>query len=234
MSPAIAPDTASGRLATEEMDSPVSTAPFRAAMPPKSTAHKAHAAAQAHPGTALHHRVPNVGVAFEFAGKPRREGAGSCPCAGGGGTGRGPTGTEHTAGAFGPASQAAEHPGRHDHFHGHAGPGLSHVQAHGRQVAVELLGGLEKSQRTEQPEKHGAASAGQGSAVADELAHRAVKGPEEPDVEHQQQQLGAHHPAPGFEHLVGGLGAAHGESQGGWCSTGHPPRYSAPHTPAKA
>ena len=36
MSPAIAPDTASGRLATEEMDSPVSTAPFRAAMPPNA------------------------------------------------------------------------------------------------------------------------------------------------------------------------------------------------------
>ena len=181
---------------------------------PKCPAHKAYAAAQAHAGTALHHRVPDVGVAFELAGKPCREGTGGSSRAGGCGTGRSPSGTEHTAGAFGPASQAAEHPGRHDHLHGHAGAGLGHVQTHGRQIAVELLGGLEKSQGAEQPEEHRTAPTGQRPAVADELAHRAVKGPEEPHVEHQQQQLGAHHPAPGFEHLVGSLGASHSVGQG--------------------
>ena len=181
---------------------------------PKCPAHKSYAAAQAHAGTALHHRVPDVGVAFELAGKSRREGTGGSTRAGGCGTGRRPTGTKHTAGAFGPASQAAEHPCRHDHLHGHAGTGLGHIQPHSCQVAVKFLGGLEKSQGAKQPEEHRAAPAGQSAAVADELAHRAVKSPEEPHVEHQQQQLGTHHPAPGFEHLVGGLGASHSEGQG--------------------
>ena len=180
----------------------------------KGPSHKAHASAQAHTGAALHHRVSHIGISFEFTGKSRREGTGSCPGTGGGGTGGGPGSTKHSSSTFPTASQAAEDPGGHDHFHGHAGPCLGHVQAHGRQVAVKLLGGFEKRQRAEQPEEHRTPSAGKRPAIADELPHRAVKGPEKPDIEHQKQKLGPHHPAPGLEHLAGGLGAAHGVGQG--------------------
>ena len=51
---------------------------------------------------------------------------------------------------------------------------------------------------------------GQRAAVGNELADRRVEGAQEPHIEHQEQQLGADHPAPALEDPRGGFRRAHG------------------------
>ena len=101
--------------------------------------HKSNTASGAHTGTAFHHSVANIAVAFELAGKPgrksvgRRSGAGSSRCA---------AASEYAAGASGPAADAADDPCRHQKLHAHAGTGLGHVKPDRRQIAVKPLGGF--------------------------------------------------------------------------------------------
>ena len=177
----------------------------------KSTSHEASAAAETHTGTALHDRVTDIGVGIEPGCKACSKAA--CRCAGSGCSSTSTGTAKDAASRSCSTSHAGNDPRCHHEFHTHAGAGLGHIQAHGSQIAVKPLGALQIGQCTEQPEENTSLAGCQRTAVADELSHGGRETSEEPDIHHQQKQLGTNHTAPGLEDVSGTLGGAHGKCQ---------------------
>ena len=108
-----------------------------------------------HAGTAGHHSVTDIGVALELVGKAAKESAaGSAGCTRSSGrAGSSCAGALEDAARCAAAmpADAGDHPGGHEKLHAHAGAGLGHIEPQGRQIGIELLGGLEEGKHAEQP-----------------------------------------------------------------------------------
>ena len=171
----------------------------------ESPGYKARGPAGAHSRTAGDHRVTHVGIALELVCEASEETASGSRARDACRTARGGTRSLEDASCRTAvtAGKAGDSPGSEQKLHAHAGAGLGYVQPHGRQIGIELLGGLQEGQHAEQPQEHIAHAGRERAAVADKRANRRVKGPQEPDVHDQQQKLRAHHPAPGAEHVAG-------------------------------
>ena len=118
----------------------------------KGSAHKSNRSTGAHTLTALYNSIANVTVALEFVCEP----CGETACCGTGTCGS--CTTEYITGTSCSVSNACHNSCRHQKLHTHTGTGLGYIEAHCRQIRVELLRGLKESQRTEQPEEYAAVS----------------------------------------------------------------------------
>ena len=178
----------------------------------KGPSNKSCTTAEAHAGTTFNNSITNIGIGTESGSKSCSKT--SC-CRSGSGCSRTSARTaKDTACGSGTAANTGNNPGCHQQFHTHTGSGLSHIQAHGSQIAVKSLSALQICQGAEHPEEDTSLSCGQSAAVAYELAHGGSKASQEPNIHNQEQQLRTNHSAPGLEHIVGTLGCAHGKSQG--------------------
>ena len=168
--------------------------------------------AEAHACTTFNNSITNIGIGTESGSKACSKT--SC-CRSGSGCSRTSARTaKDTACGSGTAANTGNNPGCHQQFHTHTGSCLSHIQAHGSQIAVKSLGALQICQGAEHPEEDTSLSCGQGAAVADEVAHGGSKASQEPDIHNKEQQLRTNHSTPGLEHIVCALGCAHGKGQG--------------------
>ena len=196
----------------------------------EGAANEADATARTHTGAAIYYRIADEAVGLIAADKARQDAAASPrggPCRRSTGCGPACTAKCGCGAASAPSpGEAGDDSGCHEHFHTHAAAGLGHGEPQRGQVAVTFLCDLQQRQCAEQPQEDAALPGGECAAVGDKLTHRRVESPEEPDVEHQQKQLGAYHPAPGLEYPGCSLRGPHGVGQGRGV-TEHPNQYIA-------
>ena len=166
---------------------------------------------EAHACTAFDNSITNIGIGTESGSKACSKASCCRSCTGCSCTSA--RTAKDTACGSGTAANTGNNPGCHQQFHTHTGSGLSHIQAHGSQIAVKSLGALQICQGAEHPEEDTSLSCGQSAAVADEVAHGGSKASQEPDIHNKEQQLRTNHSAPGLEHIVCALGCAHGKGQ---------------------
>ena len=173
---------------------------------------KSSTAAEAHAGTAFDNSITNIGIGAE-SGRKTCSKSGSC-CAGSGcGCTTTCTAKDRTC-RSGTAANTGNDTGSHKQLHTHTGTGLSNIQTHGCQIAVEPLRTFQICQCTEHPEEDTSLSGCQCASIADELSHGRSKASQEPYVHHQKQQLRTYHTAPGLDHIAGGFGSSHRKCQG--------------------
>ena len=177
----------------------------------EGTSHKAGASSEAHPLTALNDSIADIRVGTKSVCKALRKA--SCSC-----TGSGCNATacsaKHTAGtASHTAADTGDYTSCHQQLHSHATAGLSYIQTDRSQITVKLLCSLQIGDRAEQPKEDATFSCRKSATVGDVLAHRGSKASQEPNIHHQQQELGTNHATPRLEHRVCCLGCAHAERQ---------------------
>ena len=102
--------------------------------PTEGSAYKANASTSSHPDTAIHNSIPDITVAFEFAGKACRKAIGCCT-----GARCGTAALKYAAGTSCTASDTTDHPRCHQKLHTHAGTSLGYIEAHSRQITVKFL-----------------------------------------------------------------------------------------------
>ena len=124
----------------------------------KGSAHKSGATAESHSLAAFHDGITDIGVGAEFGSKSCSKSR--CCSAGSGCSCTASCTTEYTARRSCTAANTGDNPGGHHKLHTHTGSGLSYIQAHGGQIAVESLGTLEICQCTEHPEENASLSGG--------------------------------------------------------------------------
>ena len=117
----------------------------------EGTSHKASTTAKAHPLTALHNCITDIGIGTESGSKALGK---SCGCCTGSGCNTSASSAEHTSCATGCATtNAGDDSSRHKQLHAHTGAGLGYIQSDGTQIAVKLLCCLQVGNSTEQPEE---------------------------------------------------------------------------------